>query len=319
MTRLTAILLATLCAAPALAEPLALTLPGGATQSAQEASPATSYSLAVGPWQDGKIKHIALEGARSDTAWRLRANQNTTLQILAPLRDQLTAAGYTLLYECDTDACGGFDFRYALDLLPEPSMHVDLGDFRYLAARKGDEYVAITVSRSSESGFIQVTDLSVLDVTPAQPDNPLATPQAAAPLPATGSAATPPPSNFARALETRGSVALDDLDFPSGASTLGPGEFASLATLAQFLKANPDMQVMLVGHTDAVGSLAANIALSKKRAQSVRAKLISEYGVDPAQVSAEGAGFLAPRASSLTKEGREKNRRVEVVLTSTRS
>ncbi|MBD3802418.1 MAG: OmpA family protein [Thioclava sp.] len=317
MTRLAGFALATLIAAPALAEPLALSLPGGATQSAQASSPATSYALAVGPWQDGAIEHIALEGARSDTAWRLRANQNTTLQILAPLRDQLTEAGYTLLYECDTDACGGFDFRYALDLLPEPSMHVDLGDFRYLAARKGEEYVAITVSRSSESGFIQITDLSVQDVTPARPDNPLATPLPAAPL--TMNATATPPSAFARALETRGSVALDDLDFPSGAATLGPGEFASLAALAEFLKANPDMQVMLVGHTDAVGSLAANIALSKKRAQSVRSKLISDYGTDPAQVSAEGAGFLAPRASSLTKEGREKNRRVEVVLTSTRS
>lgn len=318
MMRLAPLLCAVLVAGPALAEPLALTLPQGAIQSAQDSSPATSYTLAVGPWADGALKQIKLEGARSDTAWRLRANQNTTLQILAPLREQLAQAGYTTLYECDTDACGGFDFRYALDLLPEPSMHVDLGDFRYLAARKGEEYVAITVSRSTESGFIQVTDLSVLDVSPPQPDNPLATPQAAKPIASTGATATPP-SDFGNALENRGSVALDDLDFPSGAATLGNGEFGSLKALADFLKANPDMQVMLVGHTDAMGSLAANIALSKQRADSVRAKLISDYAVDPQQISAEGAGFLAPRASNLTKTGREKNRRVEAVLTSTRS
>ncbi|KFE34819.1 OmpA family protein [Thioclava atlantica] len=307
-----------LLASAAQGEPVTLKLPGGASQSAQEASPATSYKLAIGPWQDDEVKSLTLEGARSDTAWRLRSNQNTTLQILAPLRDQLQQAGYTILFECATDACGGFDFRYRLDLLPEPSMHVDLGDFRYLAARNGSDYVAITVSRSSESGFVQVTDMSVQDVTPAQPDNPLAAPQTAAPLPTTAEAPTTPTA-FAQALEAQGSVALDDLDFPSGAADLGPGEFGSLKALADYLKANSAMQVMLVGHTDAVGSLAANIALSKKRAEAVRSKLVSDYGVDPNQISAEGAGFLAPRASNLTKEGREKNRRVEAVLTSTRS
>jgi len=322
MTGRASLLLAGLLAAPlshaALAASADLTLPAGATQSAQETSPATSYQLAVGPWQDGQLETRDLEGARSDTAYQLRANQNTTLQILAPLRDQLEQAGYDILYECDTQACGGFDFRYALDLLSEPAMHVDLGDFRYIAARKGSDYFGITVSRSSESGFIQVTEMRVQDVTPAQPDDPLAPPQTAPILPRADAPAVAP-SALAQTLEAQGSVALDDLDFPSGASALGSGDFASLQALAEFLKANPDFQVMLVGHTDAVGSLAANIALSKKRAQSARQKLIGDYGVAASQVSAEGAGFLAPRASNLTKEGREKNRRVEAVLTSTRS
>jgi OOP family OmpA-OmpF porin len=302
---------------PALAEPLNLTLPAGAVQAAQTSSPAASYALAVGPWKSDAVDAVDLEGARSDTAWRLRANQNTTLQLLATLREQLVDAGYTLLYECDTDACGGFDFRYALDLLPEPAMHVDLGDFRYLAARKGDEYVAVTVSRSSESGFVEITNLSVRDVKPLLPDNPLAIPQQSAPLP--GSAASPSSSAFATQLESQGSVALDDLDFASGEVTLGAQEFASLKALAAYLAANPDARVVLVGHTDAGGSLAANIALSKKRAAAARAKIIADFGTDPAQISAEGAGYLAPRATNLTKAGREKNRRVEAVLTSTQS
>jgi len=309
------VLMLTLSGAPALAEPFNLTLPAGAIQAAQSSSPAASYALAIGPWKSDAVKTLDLEGVRSDTAWRLRANQNTTLQLLAALREQLVDAGYTLLYQCDTDACGGFDFRYALDLLPEPAMHVDLGDFRYLAARKGNEYVAITVSRSSESGFVEITNLSVQNVTPLLSDNPLAIPQQSAPLP--GSAAATAPSDFAAQLESQGSVALDDLDFASGAVTLGTQEVASLKALAEYLAANPDARVVLVGHTDAVGSLAANIALSKRRAEAARAKIIADFGTNPAQISAEGAGYLAPRASNLTKEGREKNRRVEAVLTST--
>ena len=73
---------------------------------------------------------------------------------------------------------------------------------------------------------------------------------------------------------------------------------------------------MLVGHTDAVGALEGNIRLSKKRAEAVMRRLIDGYGVDPVQLSAEGIGYLSPRASNATEEGRRLNRRVEVVLLS---
>ena len=74
---------------------------------------------------------------------------------------------------------------------------------------------------------------------------------------------------------------------------------------------------MLVGHTDAVGGLAANVSLSKRRAESVRAVLISRHGIPAAQVSADGVGPLAPRASNLDAAGQAQNRRVEVFVTST--
>lgn len=299
-----------LLALPARAEPPQLTLPQGAALSAETDSPATSYQLLTGAWQTGGGPSIALEGNRHDTAWRLRGNQQTTLQILAPLRDQIRAAGYTTLYDCDTDLCGGFDFRYGLDLLPEPQMHVDLGDFRYLAARRGNEWLALTVSRSSESGYVNLTTLVAQDVRPATPDNPLAAPNPAPDI-------TAPAGDFTQLLEGTGAVALDDLKFESGAAELDPGSYASLQALADYLAAHPAAQVTLVGHTDATGGLDANVALSKRRAAAVRERLIADYGVAANRVGAEGAGWLAPRATNLTPEGREKNRRVEVVLTST--
>jgi outer membrane protein OmpA-like peptidoglycan-associated protein len=70
----------------------------------------------------------------------------------------------------------------------------------------------------------------------------------------------------------------------------------------------------LVGHTDSVGGLSGNIALSKRRAQSVRQRLIDTHGVDPSRLDAEGMGYLSPAASHLTPEGREANRRVEVIV-----
>ena len=304
--------------AAALANPAILSLPAGAEVTASVALPGTSYALAIGPWGEDGVHSLPLEGNRTDTAWRLRANQNTTLQILAPLREQLEAAGFSVIYQCDTDACGGFDFRYALDLLPEPSMHVDLGDFRYLAAARGPEHVALMVSRSSESAYVQQIAFSAQSVAPPRIDNPL-TPRPETP----GPAAEPDrgaqlPGSVGAALEGRGAVALDDLAFASGAATLEDRPYPSLEALAAYLARTPGAQVALVGHTDAVGGLAANVALSKKRAEAARTRLIERHGVTPGQISAEGAGWLAPRASNLTPEGRERNRRVEAVLTSAR-
>ena len=300
-----------LAALPAQAEPPQLTLPPGASISAERTRAATSYGLPIGPWRADAMARTMIEGTRSDTAWRLRGNQDTSLQILAALRDQIAAAGYVLMYQCETDACGGFDFRYALDLIPEPEMHVDLGDFRYLAAQKDADWIALTVSRSSESGFVHLTTMTAQETSsPAQPDTALATPQ---PSPEPGRAA----SDLAAALEGAGKVALDDLVFASGASALAEGDFASLSALADYLATRPELRIALVGHTDNSGALAANVALSRDRAAAVRKRLIEKLGVRAEQLSAEGAGWLAPRASNLTPEGREKNRRVEAVLAST--
>jgi len=292
-----------------------LALPAAAERSGERIEALGSHQLPLGPYMDGAVRMQPVEGAISQSAWRLHAPGATTLQLLAPLREQLAEAGFTPLYECEDDICGGFDFRYAAALLPEPDMHVDLGDYRFVSAQKGEgtaaEYLELWVSRSSEHGFVQITHIRPAD---------------AAPLAVTGSAKAPaastpftdaPASDIAGALQTAGVVALDDLDFATASSNLGDGTYASLADLAAYLAANPDQRITLVGHTDAVGSIDANITLSRSRAASVMDRLVALHGVAPAQLAAEGAGYLAPRASNLTDEGRARNRRVEAMLTPT--
>ena len=72
-----------------------------------------------------------------------------------------------------------------------------------------------------------------------------------------------------------------------------------------------------MGHTDTVGGLEANVALSRRRAASVRDRLIERHGVPAEQLEAHGTGYLAPVAPNTTAEGREANRRVEAVLLET--
>jgi OOP family OmpA-OmpF porin len=305
-----------LALAPAGAQAVSLTFAAPAVAVARHDEALGSYALPVGPWTDGHIPTLAVQGPLQRTAWRLANGTPTTLQILAPLRDQLQAAGFQVLFDCATEACGGFDFRYGTAVLPEPEMHVDLGDFRFLSAERpgqgGLEYLSLMVSRSSDAGFVQVTQVGG-DPAPdaAVPPVPDPVPAMAAPPPA------PPQGDLIARLMAAGSVALDDLQFDSGTSDLAPGEYASLAALAAWLKADPTRSVALVGHTDTSGSLDTNIALSKKRAASVADRLVQSYGVTRAQLDPEGVGYLAPRASNLTEDGRTQNRRVEVMITST--
>ena len=84
--------------------------------------------------------------------------------------------------------------------------------------------------------------------------------------------------------------------------------------LAAFIQARPGLKLALVGHTDSTGGLDGNIAVSRKRAEAVRDRLIADYGVPSTNVQAQGMGYLAPIANNLTAAGREANRRVEVIV-----
>ena len=303
-------LLTLLLARPACA--VTLDVPGNARLQTEETLALGSYLVATGPYAEGQIPGFSVEGEVQRQAWLVEAAGLSTLQILLPLRDQLTAAGFVVLYDCNTDHCGGFDFRFGIEVMAAPAMYVDLGDFRYLAAKAdsdlGPEYVTLLVSRSSLSGFLQITRIGPPTETPAIVTAPLA------PIRATSTAT---PGDFAAEIEVNGHVILSDLTFETGSAQLGPGPFASLQTLADYLLANPSRRVALVGHTDSQGALDANIALSKRRAGSVLERLVTDYGIARSQLAAEGMGFLSPLASNLTPEGRDLNRRVEVIITST--
>ena len=302
-----------LAALPTLANALSLTLPGPILGEESRSEPHGSYALPLGPFDGLTVPSRQVDGAVEQRAYQLDTPELTTLAALAALRDQIVAAGFTVIFDCDTRACGGFDFRFGTDVLPEPDMHVDLGDFRFLSAEKAGEAVSVLVSRSAASIYVQITRVSP-GVLPAPPNGESVDLEAEAPrgLP---SAVT---GDIGVALDANGAVVLEDLVFASGSAALAEGDYPSLAALAAWLDANPDGTLALVGHTDASGSLAANIALSERRAEAVVQVLTGQYGADRDRITSEGVGFLAPRATNQTDEGRQKNRRVEAVVTSTR-
>ena len=295
-----------------------------ATPGGEKRAPVASYRLPVGPFADGAIPTRMVEGAVTQTAWQLDTPGASALELLIPLREQVQAAGFRILFECETMACGGFDFRYGTENLPEPGMHVDLGDFRFLSAerdgKKGAEVLSLLVSRSATRGFVQLTLVGAAELAPATvasvaPD--AAAPDAPRPAATLSSAGDPTGSPITAALDAGQSVVLDGLAFAPGKAELLDGDHALLADLAAWLLDDPARRVALVGHTDSSGSADANLALSRARAEAVRDVLFRRYAIDPARISARGMGPDSPRADNATAEGRAQNRRVEVDPTPT--
>ncbi|MEQ8290733.1 MAG: OmpA family protein [Roseovarius sp.] len=296
-----------------MAQALDLTVPGDADLTREEQSAADSYLLPTGPYSDGQVPSIDVEGLVTRQSWRIEGEGLTTLKLLTPLRDQLREAGYEILFDCADRECGGFDFRFNISVLPAPDMFVDLFDFRFLSARRKDgpavEYVTCLVSLTGETGYLQLVIVGdgqapTVEIGDIGTLSPVAPPQ---------------PVEAAKLIEQlmgQGHVVLPDLEFDSGSAALAEGPYDSLAALAAFLNGNAARRIALVGHTDTVGGLDPNVALSRRRAASVLERLVSRYEVPRAQMESNGMGYLSPVAPNTTEAGREANRRVEAVLLS---
>ena len=108
-------------------------------------------------------------------------------------------------------------------------------------------------------------------------------------------------------------VNMSDVLFDTGSYTLKPGAREKLAKISGILLAYPGLRIQIEGHTDSVGSDDFNQRLSEQRAQMVRDYLIDQL-VPASSVTARGFGKTKPVASNDTPEGRQQNRRVELVV-----
>jgi len=110
-------------------------------------------------------------------------------------------------------------------------------------------------------------------------------------------------------------VKINNLYFATNKTYILPQSEAALQDLSQFLLDNNQVRILIIGHTDNVGSDQANQILSEGRANSLRAELIKR-GVDAARIEVEGKGESQPIDTNDTEEGRQNNRRVEFMILS---
>lgn len=123
---------------------------------------------------------------------------------------------------------------------------------------------------------------------------------------------------FNMILETRNTargliVNMSDVLFDTAQATLRPGAREKLAKIAGIILSHPGLNLEVEGHTDSVGGDEYNQRLSERRAEAVRSYLVSQ-GVDEASITTRGFGKTMPIASNTNPEGRQRNRRVELVV-----
>lgn len=115
--------------------------------------------------------------------------------------------------------------------------------------------------------------------------------------------------------DARGTIiSMSDILFDVGKATLTQDLKTNLAKIAGILTIYKDANVMVEGHTDNVGGVELNQKLSEKRASNVMEFMINPGGIAAPRLSSQGFGFSKPIADNATKEGRQKNRRVDLVI-----
>lgn len=113
-------------------------------------------------------------------------------------------------------------------------------------------------------------------------------------------------------ISLNGRVALYGIEFDFNSAEIRPESEAALAEILKLLRESPELRILVVGHTDAVGSFEYNRGLSQRRAEAV-ARYLAGKGVARERLFPVGVSFAAPVATNATEEGRAKNRRVELV------
>jgi len=171
---------------------------------------------------------------------------------------------------------------------------------RYLAAKlaraEGDVYVSLFIGQWSDLNEGPAVHLYVVEVKPME-----------------GGLVTVDATALANDITQSGHTAIYGIYFDTGKAEVKAESEDAIKEIAKLLEQNSSLKLLVVGHTDNVGTLASNMDLSKRRAAAVVAVLTAKHGVAAARLLPQGAGPLAPVASNSNEDGRAKNRRVELV------
>lgn len=253
----------------------------------------------------GKAKNLdatqPLEGKVTRISY-IHPPERTTLEVFRNYQQSLQQAGFEEIFLCKNVECGGRNFNHAVaryDLFGEND-----ADQRYLAARlqrsEGDIYVSLYTVRNTSSGGPRhgrtFTQLDIIELKPME-----------------SNMVTIDANAMAREIDQTGRVALYGLYFDTARATIKPESKPTLEEIAKLMQAQPELRVVVVGHTDNQGKLDYNMDLSQQRARAVVQALTQQHGIAAERLQDWGVGYLSPVASNRSEEGRAKNRRVELV------
>ena len=266
-----------------------------------------------------------LEGERTRLVY-LIPDGRSPLEVVRNYQEEIQAKGGKVLYQCKTEECGGAVNRssngggghMSLSMFVYPQERVKGRDFsngycaqterisdqRYLTAEVPGEgmYVSVLAYTLHSDRLCDAFDgrtIAAVDI--------LQTKAREQKMVSVNS------SEMAKKIANTGSIALYGIYFDFNKADLKPESDATLVQIAQLLKNDGALKLLVVGHTDNVGTFDFNVGLSQRRASAVVAALTGKYGIAKTRLTPHGVSFAVPVASNKTEEGRAKNRRVELV------
>jgi outer membrane protein OmpA-like peptidoglycan-associated protein len=119
--------------------------------------------------------------------------------------------------------------------------------------------------------------------------------------------------DFSQVIASSGRFVTHGILFDTDSDRLKPESAPVIQAIAKGLGTNPNLKLLIEGHTDSTGNAAHNLDLSKRRAEAVKAVLAAQFSVDAARLTTAGLGSTKPIDSNDTPQGRSQNRRVELV------
>ncbi|WP_158538053.1 OmpA family protein [Corallincola holothuriorum] len=212
----------------------------------------------------------------------------STLQVFRNYQKTIAKSGGEILFNCERP-CVTENLGSLKSLVKARDLYMNGHEqLQYLAAKVGDSYISLFVNHIYETNvFLFIIDKEGLDDDKMSP--------------------------MAASLAKDGKIDLYGLYFDSGKETLKPESAPELQQLSELMKSYPELNILIVGHTDNVGDDSLNQNLSNGRANSIQHQLSRNYGVKPQRMNAMGKGESAPVADNSTESGRAKNRRVEII------
>ncbi len=260
-------------------------------------------------------KQELLEGSLTRLGYAIPDKEVTVLEVYRNYQEDLAANGWEILFSGYGEKdLGGSNFGYRTRVKQAfkgtQTIENELKDPAYIAVRRsdpdGDTYATVYVVKH-DNGLLGKFEKTVQkDMTIVKVD--VIKPKAMERRMVLVNAA-----KMQQDISRDGHISLYGILFDFNKAELKPESKPTLDEIATLLKDDAALKLMVVGHTDNVGTLDFNRDLSTRRAAAVVKELTTAYSIDPARLHGEGVAFLSPVASNESDAGREKNRRVELV------
>lgn len=235
-----------------------------------------------------------------DLAKHIYVMQNvSTLKVYENYKAALTKAGFSLISQCELTQCG--TEKQASELGGKISLENNAYNWYrkpyYLLAKKsiatGNVYAAIFIG-----GYEDEVGLQQIILEEKQVQTGLVNVNA---------------DSLKQQIDADGKALIYGIYFDTGRADIKTESKPTLDAIGELLKRNADLLLYVVGHTDDTGDGAANVTLSKQRADAVVANLVNNYQIAANRLQAQGVGPYAPASNNTSDAGKQKNRRVELV------